>query len=99
MPPVSWAGCRRGGGVGAELPVTRVDPACAYRFADGTEMQLPHDAARIPSAIDAALGPGTGESWRGLHERSRRLWNLVSEPVLRQPISLSRLARMSIRPA
>lgn len=83
----------------ADLPVTPVDPACVYRFPDGTEMVLPHDAARIPAAIDAALGAGTGESWRRLHERSRRLWELVSEPVLRQPISLARLARMSIRPA
>ncbi|KMO75334.1 phytoene desaturase family protein [Mycolicibacterium chlorophenolicum] len=83
----------------ADLTVAPVDPACAYRFADGTEMVFPHDGARIPAAIDAALGAGAGESWRRLHERSRRLWDLVADPVLRQPISLSRLARMSIRPA
>ncbi|MEW5810000.1 MAG: phytoene desaturase family protein [Actinomycetota bacterium] len=86
-------------GGAAELPVERVDPACAYRFADGTEMTLPHDPDAVPAAIDQALGRGAGESWRRLHERSRRLWDLVGEPVLRQPISLAALARMSARPA
>ncbi|WP_370332431.1 phytoene desaturase family protein [Mycolicibacterium hippocampi] len=83
----------------AELVLSRVDPACAYRFADGTEMTLPHDPAAVPAAIDEALGLETGESWRRLHEDFRRLWDLVGEPVLRQPVSLGALARMSARPA
>lgn len=83
----------------AELQLTAVDPACAYVFADGTELVLPHDADRVPAALDAALGEGAGESWRRLHDHSRRLWELVGEPILRQPISLTSLARMSIRPA
>lgn len=82
-----------------ELTPTAVDPACSYRFADGTELLVPHDAARVPDALDGALGAGAGESWRRLHDRSRRLWELVGEPVLRQPISLPTLARMSLRPA
>lgn len=83
----------------ADLALSRVDPACAYRFADGTEMTLPHDPAGVPAAIDEALGRGAGESWRRLHEESRRLWDLVGDPVLRQPVSLGALARMSTRPA
>lgn len=83
----------------ADLPLSRVDPACAYRFADGTELVLPHDAAAVPAALDAALGAGAGAAWRRLHERSRRLWDLVGEPVLRRPVSLPALARMSTRPA
>jgi phytoene desaturase len=83
----------------SDMTPTAVDPACAYRFADGTKLLMPHDAARIPSALDDALGPGAGESWRRLHQRSRRLWELVGEPVLRQPVSLPALARMSVRPA
>ncbi|BDX35080.1 phytoene desaturase [Mycobacterium antarcticum] len=83
----------------AELQLTAVDPACAYVFADGTELVLPHDADRVRAALDAALGEGAGESWRRLHDHSRRLWELVGEPILRQPISLTSLARMSIRPA
>ncbi|MEH3139897.1 MAG: phytoene desaturase family protein [Mycobacterium kyogaense] len=83
----------------SELPVERVDPACTYLFADGTELTLPHDPTEVGAAIDDALGRDAGESWRRLHERSRRLWELVGEPVLRQPISLPALARMSARPA
>lgn len=83
----------------ADLPLTRVDPACAYTFGDGTTLALPHAAADVPAAFDGALGQGAGEDWRRLHERSRRLWELVGEPVLRRPISLPALARMSARPA
>jgi phytoene desaturase len=82
----------------ADLPLTAVDPACAYVFADGTEMTFPHDPAAVPAALDEALGVGAGESWRRLHDRSRRLWKLVGEPVLRRPVTLPALARMSLRP-
>ncbi len=82
----------------ADLPLTAVDPACAYVFADGTEMTFPHDPAAVPAALDEALGVGAGEAWRRLHDRSRRLWELVGEPVLRRPVSLPALARMSLRP-
>ncbi|WP_082695607.1 phytoene desaturase family protein [Mycobacterium sp. IS-1742] len=83
----------------ADLPLTPVDPACAYFFADGTRLELPFDHTRVPAALDAALGPGAGESWRRLHTRSRRLWELVGDPVLRRPVSLPALARMAVRPA
>ncbi|MCG7596427.1 NAD(P)/FAD-dependent oxidoreductase [Mycobacterium sp. PSTR-4-N] len=83
----------------SDLRIERVDPACAYRFADGTELTLPHDRNAVGAAIDDVLGREAGQSWRRLHERARRLWDLVGEPVLRQPISLPALARMSARPA
>ena len=83
----------------SELRLTRVDPAFTYTFADGTELTLPHDAAGVPAALDTALGHGAGDAWRRLHTRSRRLWELVGEPVLRRPVSLPALARMSARPA
>ncbi|MGW0161893.1 phytoene desaturase family protein [Mycobacterium sp. NPDC003323] len=82
-----------------ELPLSAVDPACSYTFGDGTTLTLPHDAAEVPAALDAALGPGTGAGWQRVHDRSRRLWELVGEPVLRRPISLTAMARMSTRPA
>lgn len=86
-------------GGAVDLPLEPVHPATAYRFADGTDLVLPHDPAEVPAALDAALGAGAGASWQRLHERSRRLWDLVGEPVLRQPISLTALIRMSTRPA
>jgi phytoene desaturase len=83
----------------ADLPVTPVDPACGYVFADGTRLDLPHAVAAVPAALDAALGDGAGASWTALHEHSRRLWDLVGEPVLRRPLTTAALARMSARPA
>lgn len=86
-------------GAPLELPLSAVDPACSYVFGDGTTLTLPHDASAVPAALDAALGAGTGAAWQRLHNRSRRLWELVGEPVLRRPVSLAAMARMSTRPA
>ena len=86
-------------GAPLELPLSAVDPACSYVFGDGTTLTLPHDAAAVPAALDAGLGAGAGVAWQRLHDRSRRLWELVGEPVLRRPVSLAAMARMSTRPA
>ncbi|WP_433800918.1 phytoene desaturase family protein [Actinomycetospora sp. CA-084318] len=82
----------------AGLDVSRVDPACDYTFADGTRLTLPHDPAQVPAAFDAALGAGAGAAWTRLHARSRHLWELVGEDVLRRPLTLPALLRMSARP-
>ncbi|HXV91764.1 MAG TPA: phytoene desaturase family protein [Pseudonocardia sp.] len=80
------------------LDVVPVDPACAYRFADGTRLDLPHDPAAVPAALDAALGSGAGAAWRALHARSGRVWELTEHPVLRSPLGGARdLARFSTR--
>lgn len=86
-------------GGAVDLSITPVDPACEYVFADGTRMVLPHDPARVPAVLDDALGGGAGAAWQRLHDRSRRLWDLVAEPILRNPVSLAGMARMSTRPA
>jgi phytoene desaturase len=79
------------------LPLEPVDPVCAYTFADGTRLAVPHDPVAVPAALDAALGPGTGAAWQALYERSGRLWELVGEAVLRRPLDLRALLRMSAR--
>lgn len=81
----------------AALDVVPVDPACRYRFADGTVLDMPNDAAAVPAVLDAALGPGRGHAWRRLHERSARLWDLVGDPVLRRPLRAADLLRFSAR--
>lgn len=83
----------------ADLPLAPVDPACVYTFADGARLEVPFDRAQAPAAFDTAFGVGAGAQWSRLHTRSRRLWELVGEPVLRRPVSLAALARMSLRPA
>ncbi|MEN3301698.1 phytoene desaturase family protein [Pseudonocardia sp.] len=82
----------------AGLDVVPVDPVCAYRFADGTRLEMPHDPADVPAALDAALGPGSGAAWEALYRRSGRLWDLVGDTVLRRPFDGPRdLLRLSHR--
>lgn len=81
----------------ADLPIEPVDPVCGYTFADGTRLDLPHDAAAVPGALDAALGPGAGAAWAALYARSARLWDLVGEPVLGRPLRARDLARFGTR--
>jgi phytoene desaturase len=86
------------GGPGPDL--VPVDPACRYRFADGTVLDVPHDPAAVPAALDAALGHGAGAAWSALHARSARLWDLVGDDVLRRPLDGARdLLRFSRRVA
>jgi phytoene desaturase len=80
-----------------DLEFVPVDPVCEYRFADGTRLEMPHDPAAVPAALTAALGPGAGEAWRALHDRSERLWELVGDAVLRRPVRGTDLARFSAR--
>jgi phytoene desaturase len=89
-----------GGPLRDHVDLVPVDPACTYRFADGTLLDIPHDLAEVPAALDAALGPGRGAAWQALHDRSARLWDVVGEAVLRRPLhGLRDLARFSTRVA
>ncbi|MGW4528029.1 phytoene desaturase family protein [Amycolatopsis sp. NPDC004378] len=76
---------------GAELDdlvdIVPVDPACHYRFADGTELAVPHAAAEVPAALDAAFGGGAGGEWAALMREAAHLWDLVGERVLRRPLT------------
>jgi phytoene desaturase len=81
----------------ADLVLEPVDPVCGYTFADGTRLDMPHDPAAVPAALDAALGPGRGAAWLALYRRSARLWDLVGEPVLGRPLRARDLARFGTR--
>ena len=70
----------------AGLEYVPLDPACTYRFADGTVLAMPRDPAAVSAALDAALGPGRGAAWQALYDRSGRLWTLVGDAVLRRPL-------------
>ncbi|GLZ40540.1 phytoene desaturase family protein [Actinokineospora sp. NBRC 105648] len=76
-----------GGDLDAVVEVAPVEPTCHYRFADGTELDIPHDHRKIPDALAAALGPAAGTEWTGLMTQANRLWDLVGEPVLRKPLN------------
>jgi phytoene desaturase len=86
-----------GGRLEDAVDLLRLDPAVGYRFADGTRLRLPGDDARIPGALDEALGDGAGAQWSALMERAAAMWAVTEEPFLRSPLrgaaTLAGLAR------
>ncbi|WP_345714105.1 phytoene desaturase family protein, partial [Kineococcus glutinatus] len=81
-----------------ELDLVPLDPLCRYRFADGTELDVPGGSTpRVAAAIDAALGPGTGAQWTAFLQRAGEIWDVARGPFLENPLdgagTLLRLAR------
>jgi phytoene desaturase len=79
------------------LELQRLDPAVAYRFADGTTTAVPGRLAAIPDRLDADLGAGSGAQWAALLTRAEAMWQATEQPFLRSPLAgaatLARLAR------
>ena len=86
-----------GGALEEAVDLVRLDPAVAYRFADGTRLRMPGTAAAVPRALDDMLGPGTGAQWAALQQRASDMWRISEAPFLRSPLrgaaTLARLAR------
>ncbi|WP_410651470.1 phytoene desaturase family protein [Amycolatopsis sp. cmx-4-54] len=72
------------------IDIEPVDPACHYRFADGTELAVPHDREAVPCALEEALGNGAGTEWAHLMQEAGHLWSLVGEEILRRPLGGAR---------
>ena len=80
------------------LDVVALDPVAHYRFADGTEVDLPGGGLpRVARALDEALGAGTGAQWTAFQRRAAAIWDVAREPFLESPLdgprTLLRLAR------
>ncbi|HEX6919693.1 MAG TPA: phytoene desaturase family protein [Actinomycetes bacterium] len=80
------------------VELVEVDPACRYRFPDGTWMDAPNASrGRMRAAFDGALGPGTGADWERLLDRAQQVWQVTRGPFLESPLDgprdLARLAR------
>ncbi|WNV76598.1 NAD(P)/FAD-dependent oxidoreductase [Geodermatophilus sp. DSM 44513] len=86
-----------GGPLEDAVDLVRLDPAVAYRFADGAGLSVPGEAAAVPAALDAALGAGSGAQWAALMARAAEMWRVTEQPFLRSPLAgaatLARLAR------
>ncbi len=82
------------------VEIVPVDPAAAYRFADGTTLALPdRDPVATAAALDAALGRGAGAQWAGLSARAARIWEATEGPFLTSPLhGPATLARLAARP-
>lgn len=64
-----------------------VDPAVRYLFPDGTVLDVPNTGAEdVCAAIEATLGAGSGQQWRGLLDRGAAIWEVTRESVLQSPL-------------
>ncbi|TFV91619.1 phytoene desaturase [Blastococcus sp. CT_GayMR20] len=89
-----------GGRLEEAVDLVRLDPAVAYRFADGTRLAVPGTPDAIPAALDGTLGAGAGTQWTALLERAARMWRISEQPFLRTPLDgAATLARLARRPA
>lgn len=89
-----------GGPLEESVDLVRLDPAVAYRFADGTHLSFPGEPAAVPAALDAALGAGAGAQWSALMARAGRMWAVSEGPFLRTPLAgAATLARLARRPS
>ncbi|MGW7469772.1 phytoene desaturase family protein [Streptomyces xantholiticus] len=69
------------------VELTQVDPASRHVFADGTDVLLPNASrAGTVSALEAALGPGSGERWGEFLGRARDAWERSRRPLLEEPL-------------
>jgi phytoene desaturase len=79
------------------LDLQRLDPAVAYRFADGTTAAIPGRLDDVPDRLDDDLGAGSGAQWSALLARAEAMWAATEQPFLRSPLAgaatLARLAR------
>jgi phytoene desaturase len=89
-----------GGSLEDAVDLVRLDPAVAYRFADGTRLTVPGSRSDIPHALEDALGPAAGTEWTALMERAAAMWRISEEPFLRRPLQgAATLARLARNPA
>lgn len=81
------------------LDLVPLDPIARYRFADGTELDLPGTGALdIARALDAALGEGAGADWTALMERASAIWEATRREFVEAPLDgLPTLLRMASR--
>uniref|UniRef100_A0AAU1I4Z7 NAD(P)/FAD-dependent oxidoreductase n=1 Tax=Streptomyces sp. NBC_00180 TaxID=2903632 RepID=A0AAU1I4Z7_9ACTN len=69
------------------VELVQVDPSARHVFADGTEVSLPNASrAGIVTALDEALGAGTGGRWGDFLVRAREAWDRTRRPLLEEPL-------------
>ncbi|NHC45587.1 phytoene desaturase family protein [Motilibacter aurantiacus] len=80
------------------LELVPVDPAFHYRFADGTEVDVPNASrSRARQAFDDAFGDGAGADWERFLDVAHRIWQVTRGPFLESPLDRGDLLRLSRR--
>ena len=73
------------------ITLVPVDPVCHYRFADGTELELPNASrAGVTQSLNAALGGDAGQQWAALMDRAALIWDATRESFLESPLDGAR---------
>lgn len=68
-----------------ELRLVRLDPACRYRFADGSGFDARAAEADSAAEVDR-LRRGNGAEWMAFHARSRRILEVARRTFLSGPV-------------
>src|SRR4051794_37487362 len=76
-----------------------LEPLAHYRFADGTQMDLPNTGvADVVAHFDAALGGRAGDEWREVHDFAPRMWTGVRGAFVASPLTgLRDVTRLAVR--
>ncbi|RDI34683.1 phytoene desaturase family protein [Lentzea flaviverrucosa] len=69
------------------VEIVPVEPTCRYRFPDGSELDMPHAEEHVDATLTDAFGPEAARQWRAVLTDAERLWDLVGEPVLQNPLN------------
>jgi phytoene desaturase len=77
------------------LDLQRVDPHCHYRFADGTQLDIPADRQALLEALGEAFGASAADEWQAMSRRAERMWEVSRDAFVESPgpPSLLSLAR------
>ncbi|MES5823028.1 NAD(P)/FAD-dependent oxidoreductase [Streptomyces sp. RG80] len=69
------------------VELVQVDPSSRHLFPDGTEASLPNASrAGVVSALEEALGSGSGDRWGDFLVRAREAWDRTRRPLLEEPL-------------
>lgn len=81
-----------------ELDVVPVEPACHYRFADGSEVDVPGVGVhRVVDAFGDAFGGAAADQWRDFAHRAKEIWEVARGPFLENALTSRDLVRLSFR--
>lgn len=79
---------KTGGPLEEAVDLQPVEPAFAYRWADGSSAVLPGvNPAHCADALGDALGPLAATQWRALISRGSAMWQVTREPFLQSPLA------------
>ena len=82
------------------LDIVELEPAFAYRWADGTRVLMPGaDTARCADALGDVLGGSAATDWRALMARAAAMWELTRRDFMEAPLrGLRPLLRLAMDP-